>query len=102
MSDLCETIYQFEKPWTVISLALNQDESKSNRALEIVLAKEEERIKLRLEAPDEIDSIGELMDADTIWIEKEKNSQKEFGTIRLEAISEYTTTIHFDSIREIE
>ncbi|WP_269527277.1 hypothetical protein [Coraliomargarita parva] len=87
----------------ITELKVLQRPDSSGRSVEITTLDKNGKEKiLKLYAPDDIDSIGEIFSASRFWIEKERGTQKEFGTICLGFTAESYIEVWFDSFEELK
>lgn len=77
-----EKLYEF---WdvTVTRLLIDRTGTDGAISLEVTFSADQQLITLKFDRPDDIDSVSELLDIEHVVISKEKDSQREYGTIKL-------------------
>ena len=77
-----QTIYHSSANATVYSVCIVRQPSDQQLALAISVQDGDKMLRaFFLTQPQDLDNIGDLMDATQVWIEKDTESGKEFGTI---------------------
>jgi hypothetical protein len=100
MSEL-EKLYEF---WDVTRIVIDRSGTDGALSLELTFNTDQELVTLKLDRPNSIDNVDELIDIEHVVVSKENGTHQEFGTIKVEFenLGEGRYEFWCDEIREIK
>ncbi|MBU2709274.1 hypothetical protein KCM76_24980 [Zooshikella marina] len=96
-----EKLYEYGSDWEVIRVVIER--KGLDKVLSFALKFEKGNVTEELEflGPKNIESIPELIDMEHIVVSREKDSQKEYGTIKVEFFGECWQEVWCDSVNKV-
>lgn len=94
-------ILSFPDPWYVSDISASREFAGGPLTLRVKCTDDTEVKSFVLVRPDDEDCVNGLLDAERISITKEVDSQREYGTIRVECFGESYAEFWCDKLDEI-
>ena len=79
-----QVLFEFERPWFVSNLVTSRDSAKGDLKLWFQVDCDSECKSIEIESIDDLDFISNLLQSEKVIISEELNTQRDFGTIRIE------------------
>ena len=96
-----ERLYTFNQQWHLSKIAVERHKQLGSISFIFEIELDAKKFALRFLNPTDIDSLMEAFETDTIYISREMDTQREFGTIRLEFLGETYVELWCDDVQEV-
>jgi hypothetical protein len=96
-----EKLYEFGPVWEATKVVIERKGHEKILSFSVKFEKDGEVVELEFSGPKDIDSLPELIDVEHVIVSKEINSQREFGTIKVEFLGECWQEVWCDSVSQV-
>ncbi len=96
-----DKLYEYGPGWEAIRVVVERKGVDKALSFSIKFEKGNVTEELEFFGPKDIGSIPELIDIEHIVVSREKDSQREFGTIKVEFLGEYCQEVWCDSVKKV-
>ena len=90
-----EKLFEFNSTWEATKIVVDRTGYDGALSFSVTFEKGDEKRELKFERPNEVDNIIELIDVENVIVSKELNSQRDYGTIRVEFLGEVWSEVLF-------
>lgn len=97
MSDF-EEIFRFQDPWFVNRIVVDRELDGGPLSLEITFSNEKDSKVVKIQRPNDEDCMSCLLDAERVVFSRERGSQREYGSYKVECYSESYSEFWCDSV----
>jgi hypothetical protein len=96
-----EKLYEFGSTWEATRIVIERKGQERILSFSVRFEQGDTAIELEFSGPKDIDSLPELIDVEHVVVSRELNSQREFGTIKVDFLGECWQEVWCDSVAEI-